>query len=201
MRRIAFLTVLLCALPATASAATPASGTVSPTSPTVAWSGSLSGGYVTYAAMVVGNAAGLVGAVPCLPLTCDSFALTVSGADQDLVIGATSPDTDIVTVRLTAPDGSVTYDDGFAEPAATTVTIEGAEPGTWHVDITTNAVGASAYTATASVTPSAPDPGPGPYADFTYEKVRVPMRDGVSSRPRSGVPSCRPGRGCRSSCT
>jgi X-Pro dipeptidyl-peptidase len=176
VRRAVFLTLLVCAFPATAGAATPASGTVSPAAPNVAWQGSVTGGYLSYAAMVAANAGGLVGSVPCAPLVCDSFALTVSGAGQDLVIGASSPDTDIVTVRLTAPDGSVI----FADPAVTTVRVPRAATGTWHVDITTNAVGASGYTATAGVSPSPPDDGGPPTTPtFTYEKVRVPMRDGV----------------------
>jgi len=170
--------VLLVLAPASARAATPASGTVSATSPTVSWTGDLAAAYPSYAALVLGDAAGANAVTPCAPPSCDSFALHVATGGRDLVVRAASPQTDIVTVRVTAPSGSVTYDSGFADPAETTLTIRGAEAGDYRVDVTTNALDTASYA--ASATSAAPAAGAPPsYPRYTYEKVRVPMRDGV----------------------
>jgi len=178
-RTAAVLAVLALALvPACARAATPASGTVSDTAPTVSWQGDLVAGYPSYASFVLGDAGGANAALPCAPPSCDSFALHVGTGGRDLVIRATSPETDIVTVRVAGPEGTLTYDNGFAEGAETTVTIPSAQAGDYRVDVTTNALDTSSYT--ASATSSAPAGGAPPsYPHYTYEKVRVPMRDGV----------------------
>ena len=171
-------TLALAIVPATASAATPASGTVSPTAPTTQWSGDLAAGYASYAAYVLGDAAGANAAAPCLVPSCDSFALHVGSGGGDVTIKAASPETGIVTVRVAGPGGTFTYDNGFAEPAETTVTIPAAEAGDYRVDITTNALDTSTYSASATWAPAA-ETGMPTYPAYTYEKVRVPMRDGV----------------------
>ena len=181
MRVLGALLVLLAlvVVPATARAAEPAAATVSADQPATSWHGSVTGGYATYAALVGADLGGAAGSAPCVAPSCDTFKLTVEGT-RSLQIVVRSPETDIVTVRVTGPSGRTRYDSGFADPAETVVQIARATPGVYTIDVTTNALDAATYTATAS-TDTVGEPGPGPrdYDEYVYEKVRVPMRDGV----------------------
>jgi hypothetical protein len=85
--RLALVVVFLCALPLTATAATPANGTLSAPDGEATWSG---GPFVAPNPLTT---AGLIKQVPCdlgSPM-CDSYRLTVSGAGIGQVLVAIAP--------------------------------------------------------------------------------------------------------------
>jgi X-Pro dipeptidyl-peptidase len=179
MRRallLAAISTLLVAAPA--SAAEPSAATISADQPATSWRGELTGGYATYAALVGAQAGGEEGSVPCVAPACDRFTLTVTG-ERRVQLVVRSPESDTVTVRVTEPSGRVRYDNGFAEGAETVLTIPKAQ-GAYVIDVTTSALDTSTYTAIATASDPVPEPeGPADYGAYTYEKVRIPMRDGV----------------------
>jgi X-Pro dipeptidyl-peptidase len=194
-RRLLLAAALLAlALPASAGAAEPAAATISAESPATSWHGTVTGGYASYAALVLAEAGGAEGSVPCVAPSCDSYALTVAGGPRRVQIVVRSPQTEIVSVRVTSPSGRARYDSGFADPAETVVEIPSAEPGTYTVAVTTNALDEATYTATASSSePDPPSDGPRDYDEYTYEKVRIPMRDGVEISAEIWRPKTAPG--------
>jgi X-Pro dipeptidyl-peptidase len=155
-----------------ARAAEPASGQVSAAAPTVTWKGSVTGAYPSYAAFLLGDAAGANAALPCQAPSCETFALHVADGGRDLAIKASSPDTNTVSIRLRGPDGAIVYDHGAGDPPDTVVTLAGAAAGDYSVDITTSALDSSAYTATAT---SNPPSGAKSYPRYTYEKIWRPV--------------------------
>src|SRR3712207_5469362 len=103
-RRLLLIALLTLGLaPAAAPAAEPRSGTVSATATTTQWRGVLVAGYPSYATIVLGDAEGANAADPCVAPSCDSFRLKVETGGGDLTIKAASPDTEIVTVRVSGP--------------------------------------------------------------------------------------------------
>jgi hypothetical protein len=114
---------------AVADAATPADGTVSKASPTVAWTGTLAESAIAY------NAFNQGAPIPCAPPTCDTFTLTVADEGGDLVLNI-KPSGDVATgFRITTPDGEQEFNGGDATAAkGHTVTIKNAPKGEYTLD-------------------------------------------------------------------
>jgi hypothetical protein len=158
-----------------AQAATPENGTISASTPKVAWSGSLNNAWVTW------NAWFLDPSAPCAHSTqCDQFDLKLA-TDGDLVFRAASDATyddgsvPSVGIRIEKPDGEIVYgygDGGTDKPLE--VAVDGAEAGDYVVHVTeaTAAVGTDpsiGYTANAELlgaqAPAAPAPPAPPAVD------------------------------------
>ena len=120
------------ALAGAASAATPAGGTVSNTSPDITWTGTAPG----YLVDIV-NSLDIVRT--CLPNICDGFDLEVADAG-DLTISVTANGTSGFTqVHVIRPDGSIVSNDGADGNPTSELRIKDAEPGTYFVATHTNA--------------------------------------------------------------
>jgi Subtilase family len=120
------------ALATPASAATPAGGSVSQSSPSVTWTGTAPG----YAVDIV-NSLDLVRT--CLPNICDGFALDVADGG-DLTISATANGTSGFTqVHVIKPDGAIVSNDGESGNPTSEIRIKNADPGAYFVAVHTNA--------------------------------------------------------------
>ena len=171
----------------TAVAATPDQGSVSASSPTVSWSGTVTESYTSYLPMAqTGD-----DSVACQQPGCDVFTLKVADAGE-LTIGAapqwdptvpSSPagGTKNVIIRVHKPDGTVTVAQGAADKTKPlSVKVKGAKPGDYVVDYADNHVGppgdytgtatlkvASAVAPAASPAPAAAPPAAAPKQDLT----------------------------------
>jgi hypothetical protein len=162
-RGLAAATVVL-ALGATAAitnAATPSEGTVSNSSPTVEWTGTLAEGAATYNAMNNNPDA------PCAPPSCDTFALTVAdGGPLTLTceLGRTGSSGDAdCGFRITDPSGATSFTGGTSGPGKPyTLKIKNAAKGDYTVDVTDSFIGSpGGYTAKATLgAASTPAPAP-----------------------------------------
>jgi hypothetical protein len=147
-----------------AIAATPESGKVDNANPKVEWAGETIGSFLS-----VNPMANSPEDFPCVPPSCDTFTLTVGDGPQELTIGADVQDGDgdggNVFIRLTAPDGTVTFTEGTADdgkPAK--VKVKKAVSGEYIVDYLNNFIdGPIPYAAFAELgvaAPAAPAPAP-----------------------------------------
>lgn len=148
---------------AVAVAATPESGTVSKASPTLKWTGEVTGSYFNRVPILIGDLAGAPGdTVPCAQegTTCDVFTLNVADSD-DLVIGADAPDAeDSVTLRITKPDGEVVVSTGEVGGPGKPhkVKFPAAPVGEYTIEYFTFYTGTAAYTGIAELATPAPAP-------------------------------------------
>ena len=134
---------------APASAAQPSSGTVSLASPQIAWQGNATG----YGVVPVNLALAAIPADPvCPPQACDTFTLTVADPGNLVVTAMCRCANNFTELHVHLPDGTTQtfFSDqgGFAE-----IAIEGAEAGTYTVDVLTNeaAFQPGAYDASAEL--------------------------------------------------
>jgi hypothetical protein len=140
-------------LGAGADAATPASGTVSSTSPTLTYAGG---------PFLVSNVTGTAGAIDCsVPGSCDDFALTVDtpagyGIDHNLKIsvGWTNSVADFDVYLLDSAGREVAASASSADPE---VILTAPTPGKYTVRVVPYTVAGDSFTATVSM-PSTPAP-------------------------------------------
>ena len=119
----------------TAFAADPEGGKVDSATPRIDWKGSVTASWVPSRAVILADAAGESGNVPCEAPTCDTFALEV-GEKKDMTVGVTSPEAgDQVILRIKTPaDEYVTTVGDTDSKAQMTVKFKAAAPGTYTVD-------------------------------------------------------------------
>ncbi|MEA2124532.1 MAG: serine protease [Solirubrobacteraceae bacterium] len=173
-RLAAFLLAALLAVAPAAGAATPASGTVSLTSPNAAWTGQAPG----YAVVAVNSVVRT-----CQAPTCDKFQLTLADAG-DLTVSATALKASGFTeVGVIKPDGTRVSADGANGQPTTSLTVKALPKGTYTAYVLTNAPASTGgdYTATAALAPArgysgpapapAPGTGPGGIGDATVVAV------------------------------
>src|SRR4051794_29354430 len=123
-RFAASLAVLaLGALAPGAHGATPVSGTLSQASPSLTWTGKLTS-FDSWALLNRGDDT-------CLPLSCDTFPLTVADAPATLNLSVNSDDSDAY-VEVAEPDGSTLL---FGSAAAVTGTIDGIAAGDYVIHV------------------------------------------------------------------
>ena len=165
-RALIAASLLTGALGATAVAADPDKGTVSADSPKVTWRGQVSeGSYFVSRAMILADATGNGGDVPC-DQGCDSFALTVA-TKKDLTVSADSPattdDPGQTVIRVTKPDGSYLTTVGeSSEGKPVIVKFKNADTGDYAIDVSDNYADAHEYAGSASL--AVPPPAAGPTA-------------------------------------
>ncbi|HEY3206359.1 MAG TPA: PPC domain-containing protein, partial [Gaiellaceae bacterium] len=122
------LALLALALPATGAAATPTGGTVSPLSPTTAWSG---GPFVT------SNPAGCA---TSLDPSCDSFALTImppatGSYSVDIVVSTANPNDDDFDLFVYGPSGARVGSSTNGGTPPEKVTLDNPAAGTYRVQV------------------------------------------------------------------
>ena len=127
-RTVTLLALLALALPATGAAATPTGGTVSPLSPTTAWSG---GPFVT------SNPAGCV---TSLDPSCDSFALTImppatGSYSVDIVVSTANPNDDDFDLFVYGPSGARVGSSTNGGTPPEKVTLDNPAAGTYRVQV------------------------------------------------------------------
>ena len=172
MLRLLAAAAVAAALPVlAASAATPDKGTVSSSSPTVTWTGTLEHPYATHIVFAEEPTAGMTGQAPCSAPACDTFTLTVADGPADLAFVFASEQTGDISMRVQDPDGAWSYYDGWsdASPAAQKFTIKKAKPGDYTINVVARIFGQSNPTAvddtadyTATVTRGGAKPAPAP---------------------------------------
>src|SRR5688500_16470300 len=113
MRRFALAIATALLLPAaTAAAADPATGTLSASSPSVAWKGTLVRPYLHHNVFNYEPP----GTTPCEAPACDTFTLDVKDS-ADLTITVQSEDTPDMSMRIQNPAGEWVYVAGWADTA------------------------------------------------------------------------------------
>ena len=172
MRRLLTAVAVAATLPVlTASAATPDKGTVSASSPTATWTGTLTRPYLTHILFAEEPAADATGQTPCSAPACDTFTLTVAGGPADLAFVFASEQTGDISMRVQDPDGTWTYYDGWSDtsPAAQKFTIKKAKAGDYTINVVARVFGQNNPTAvddtadyTATVTLGGAKPAPAP---------------------------------------
>ena len=150
-------------LTASASAAEPATGTVSKSSRVAKWSGQSTVGATTTFTQIFTNNFGLPTGTICQAPSCDTYTLTVADAGEDLTVVTNTAIATITYVEVVKPDGGIVYVDGIDEEGKedkkTTVKIKNAPAGDYTVKVAVNALTDESYTGTASlVAPPAPAP-------------------------------------------
>ena len=164
LRRIILLSTTLAAIAALpALASDPSEGTVSPTSPTTAWSGEVQASSVGYTLYTV---AGQSPSDSCDQPHCDTYTLKVEGGGNlTLTIESDTEALNEIDIALEKADGSMvvfTGSDGKAKG-----TIKNLPAGTYPIYVW-GVVGASSgniafdYKASAALPAAAPAPAPGP---------------------------------------
>lgn len=171
--------VAAAAVPAFASE--PGEGTVSAASPRVDWTGqSINGGATTIPAVANG------GPVACVAPSCDTFVLTVvDGADLEVV--ADAPDTGgFLMINIVKPDGDSIYNSGAEGETTNKVRVKKAAPGEYEVQIATNSLPPTDYTAHARLlVPAAPVPAaPAPAAEEPAATLSLKTRSLSARRAR-----------------
>jgi hypothetical protein len=160
MRSVLLLTSLLmaAAFPSIASAAEPSSGTVSNSSPSVKWGGTLASSGIT------NNIWAEDPTFDCYAPACDRFTLEVADS-ANLVVGLNMLSTNAdgsdpgCGIRIVAPDGSSTWHDGSCSESSTMkVTIKNAAKGTYQIDVASSHVCCGEEDYTASATLAVPPP-------------------------------------------
>ena len=186
MRRLLIpVAALVAAFPAAASAAEPATGTLSAASPKVSWAGTVQGGILfhnTYFYEGTTLAAG--GTLPCEAPGCDTFTLENADGTADLNLELASEQSPDISLRIQDPSGTWTSYNGWNHAAPVTkVRLKKAPKGTYVINVVIRRLGTtnptavddtSDYTGTASlalaptvatppvpaVNPPAPAPAP-----------------------------------------
>ena len=149
MRRLVLALAALALLPATASAAEPATGTVSAASPKVTWSGTIQGGILfhnTY--FYEGTTADSAGTLPCQAPGCDTFTLENAEGGVDLMLELASDQSPDISMRIQDPSGTWTYYDGWSDGSpATKVRLKKAPKGTYVINVVIRRLGTTQPTA------------------------------------------------------
>lgn len=184
-------------LAGTATAATPESGKIDSANPKVTWTGEVTASWFPSRAVILADAAGESGSVPCEAPTCDTFALEV-GEKKDMTIGVSAPENtsgDQLIVRIQQPDGSYTaYVEDSGGDGYVKMKFKGAAPGAWVVDywnyytdgpVAYNGFAELAVPAAAAPAP-APAPGPSgpapaPQQSGTIEAIALDVKVGKAS--------------------
>ena len=151
-------------LAGSAGAATPESGTVNSANPRVDWKGEVTASWTSSRAVILSNAAGQSGHVPCQAPMCDTFKLEV-GEKKDLTIGVTSPEPgDQVILRIKNPAGEYVTTVGDTDSKGfMTVKTKNAAPGPYVIDYWNYYIGGTQeYAGFAQLgVPAAPPPPAG----------------------------------------
>jgi hypothetical protein len=152
--------LLLLAFTPTARAATPSSGTMSPTAPTATWGG---GPFTETTSDPV--------AADCTNSTCDSYLLTVTGTDASIhsvsvTINWTNPANDLDLHAFDNATGAELDVDGQAVGNSEQVSFTGA-PGVYRISVLVYRAVNESYTAVATLGASPPEP-PNEFRTATY---------------------------------
>lgn len=149
---VVLLALVALTLPAGAQAATPASGAVSPTQKSTAWSGTITDPIGAYDLVMFFNGGTSVrGNETCASVVCDTYMLDVADGARELRVVADAPDSDNVSMDVTTPDGE-RLNLNTATLYTQRTLIWTAIPGTWTIHVYgTGRVDQFDYTATAEV--------------------------------------------------
>lgn len=136
-QRTVFLLGVLAALaiPSSALAATPSSGSVSPTSRQATATGSVTDplGVYDLAAYSYGDTK-VRGQDTCKAPACDIYTLNVASGGKQLRIVADAPGSDNVSMDIVGPFGDH-YDMNTVDYFTQRTLIVGADPGTWTIEV------------------------------------------------------------------
>ena len=169
MRRLIITAAALAvALPASASAATPESGTVSAASPKATWAGTIQGGVFSHNTFFYEEA----GTLPCQAPSCDTFTLENADGTADLMLELASEQSPDISLRIQDPSGTWTYHDGWSDSTPVTkVRLKKAPKGKYVINVVIRRLGTtqptavddtSDYTGTATLLVAAPVVTPPP---------------------------------------
>jgi hypothetical protein len=157
LRALVIASALALAISAPAQGAEPSSGEVSPSSPTVSWTGTIedpTGAYDT--AFWFAGAMG----PSCQQPACDTFGLDVAAGGTTLTIKVTGSGAENVAFEVEDPDGETVYvDSEDTELRPSRERAFGAKPGAWVIRI--SGTGSFEYNASATLSGGAPAPAPG----------------------------------------
>lgn len=117
-----------------ASAATPAEGTLTLENPELTWSGEAMGSAVQYLHYFQGEQV----VDECYPTICDSFTLTLADPGN-LEISVSDP-TGYTEVQIKDEEGNELFWSGGDDGTPTTYVEEDAEPGTYTIEVLTDAL-------------------------------------------------------------
>lgn len=149
MRRLTAVLLTALAVPASAQAATPESGTVSAASPKVAWEGTVQNGILfhnTYFYEGTTLAAG--GTLPCQAPGCDTFTLENADGASDLNLELASEQSPDISLRIQDPSGTWTYHNGWNDSSPVTrVKLKKAPKGTYVINVVIRRLGTTNPTA------------------------------------------------------
>lgn len=144
MRRHLLTLAALAMLPASASAATPESGSVSAASPKVEWAGTVQNGVLFHNTFFYEPA----GTLPCQAPGCDTFTLRNEDGTADVLLELASEQSPDISLRIKDPSGTWTYHNGWNDSAPTTkVRLKKAPKGEYVINVVIRRLGTTNPTA------------------------------------------------------
>lgn len=135
--RTAFLLGVLAALaiPTSAIAATPSSGTISPSAKKTTATGTITDPFGSYDLVMFFNGGTTVrGNDTCTAPACETFTLTVASGGKELRIIADAPASANVSMDITDPSGAH-YSHNTADYFPNRTFLGFADPGTWKINV------------------------------------------------------------------